>query len=76
MACDNDPRARQGPSPGYTYKGDSWTTVHMWNFMRAVRSRNVVIVVLGHNAALACHMANESHFRKNSVTDAARPIKG
>ena len=48
----------------------------MWNFMRAVRSRNVVIVVLGHNAALACHMANESHFRKNSVTDAARPIKG
>jgi len=24
--------------------------------------------VFGHNAALACHMANESYFRHNSVT--------
>jgi len=28
--------------------------------------------VFGHNAALACHMANESYFRKAAVTwDAA-----
>jgi hypothetical protein len=24
--------------------------------------------VFGHNAALACHMANESYFRKSAVT--------
>jgi hypothetical protein len=48
--------------------------------MQAVRSRKPVVedVVFGHNAALACHMANESYFRKNSVTwDAASGhIKG
>jgi hypothetical protein len=35
-------------------------------------------VVFGHNAALACHMANESYFRKNSVTwdPVSRTIKG
>ena len=32
----------------------------------------------GHHAALACHMANESYFRKNAVywDDASKSIKG
>jgi predicted dehydrogenase len=47
---------------------------HLATFFNAVRSRKPVVedVVFGHNAALACHMANESYFRKDSVTwDAA-----
>jgi hypothetical protein len=34
-------------------------------------------VVFGHNAALACHMANESYFRKGSVSwdEAAKTIR-
>ena len=67
---------------GYTYKGDSWDDLkpHMWNFLQAVRTRKPVVedAVFGHNAALACHMANESYFRKSTVTwDAASSqIKG
>jgi len=45
----------------------------------AVRSRKPVVedVVFGHNAALACHMANESYFRKTGVywDDASKSIK-
>jgi predicted dehydrogenase len=60
----------------YTYKGDSWDDVkpHLWNYFEHVRSRAPVVedAVFGHNAALACHMANESYFRKAPVTwDAA-----
>ena len=55
-------------------------TPHLANFFDAVRTRRPVVedVVFGHNAALACHMANESYFRKTSVTwDAvAKTIKG
>ncbi|HET9636870.1 MAG TPA: Gfo/Idh/MocA family oxidoreductase [Gemmatimonadaceae bacterium] len=42
---------------------------HLANFFDAVRTRKPVVedVVFGHNAALACHMANESYFRKTSV---------
>ena len=67
---------------GYTYKGDSWDDLrpHLWNFFEAVRTRKPVVedAVFGHNAALACHMANESYFRHASVTwDAASgEIKG
>jgi predicted dehydrogenase len=55
------------------------TYVHLQNFFNAVRSRQPVVedVVFGHNAALACHMANESYFRRTSVTwdDATKTIK-
>jgi len=42
---------------------------HLWNFFEAVRSRKPVLqdAVFGHNAALGCHMANESYFRKKPV---------
>jgi hypothetical protein len=46
----------------------------MGNFFSAVKSRKPVVedAVFGNHAALACHMANESYFRKAPVTfDAA-----
>jgi predicted dehydrogenase len=60
----------------YTYRGNSWDDVkpHLWNYFQHVRSRTPVVedAVFGHNAALACHMANESYFRRAAVTwDAA-----
>jgi len=43
---------------------------HLWNFFQAVKSRQPVTedAVFGHHAALACHMANESYFRKSAVS--------
>jgi predicted dehydrogenase len=43
---------------------------HLATFFDAVRARKPVTedAVFGHHAALACHMANESYFRKGSVT--------
>jgi predicted dehydrogenase len=42
---------------------------HLWNFFQAVKTRQPVVenAVFGHNAALACHMANESYFRNSAV---------
>ncbi|MBV9180683.1 MAG: Gfo/Idh/MocA family oxidoreductase [Acidobacteria bacterium] len=42
---------------------------HLWNFFQAVRTRQPVVenASFGHNAALACHLANESYFRKTAV---------
>jgi predicted dehydrogenase len=61
---------------GVNYKGDSWDDLrpHLWNYFQAVRAHKPVTedAVFGHNAALACHMANESYFRHSAVTwDAA-----
>jgi len=54
------------------YAGPSWDDIkpHLWNYFQAVRSRKPVTedVVFGHHAALACHMANESYFRKSAVS--------
>ena len=65
-----------------TYQGTSYDEVkpHLWNFFEAVRSRKPVVedAVFGHHAALACHMANESYFRKTAVywDEASKTIKG
>jgi predicted dehydrogenase len=65
-----------------TYKGDDWDDLrpHLWTFFQAVKSRKPVTedALFGHHAALACHMANESYFRKAPTTwDAANStIKG
>ena len=42
---------------------------HLWKFFQAVRSRKPVLqdAVFGHNAALGCHLANESYYRKSPV---------
>ncbi len=58
-------------SEGVTYRGDDWDDLrpHLWNFFKAVKSRNSVTedAVFGNHAAIACHMANESYFRKAPV---------
>jgi len=71
--------AKPGKEPiteGFTYRGVPFDEEkpHLWKFFQGVRNRQPVTedAVFGHNAALACHMANESYFRKSAVTwDAA-----
>jgi hypothetical protein len=62
---------REPISEDTVYKGNDWDDVrpHLWNFFRAVKSRNPVTedAVFGNHAAIACHMANESYFRKTPV---------
>ncbi len=70
--------AEHDPKPGHeplmndiVYRGNDWDDVrpHLWNFFQAVRMRNPVAedAVFGNHAAIACHMANESYFRKKPV---------
>jgi len=63
--------AKQAGGETVTYQGPPYddTKPHLWNFFEAVRTRKPVVedVVFGHHAALACHMANESYFRKSAV---------
>ncbi len=51
--------------------GPDWDDVkpHLWNFFQATKSRKQVAenAVFGNHAAIACHMANESYFRKKAV---------
>jgi predicted dehydrogenase len=68
----NDPAPGKEPAPeSITYNGNDYDDLrpHLWKFFEAVRSRQPVVqdVVFGHNAALACHLANESYFRKSPV---------
>jgi hypothetical protein len=64
-----------------SYRGTSYDALrpHLTRFFDAVRTRKAVVedAVFGNHAALACHMANESYFRKSAVTfdPAARTIK-
>ena len=69
---ENDPKLGQEPMPEtVSFKGPDYDDMHahLWNFFQAVRSRNPVVedAVFGHNAALACHMANESYFSRRAV---------
>ncbi len=71
--AENDEKlSRLPPQESITYRMPDFddTRPHLANFFDAVRTRRPVVedVVFGHNAALACHMANESYFRKNAVT--------
>ena len=70
--------AEYGSQPGHEpidsqteFSGDDWDDVrpHLWNFFQAVISRKPVAedAVFGNHAAIACHMANESYFRKTAV---------
>ena len=53
------------------YRGNDWDDLrpHLFNFFQAVRTRKPVVedAVFGNHAAVACHMANESYFRKKTV---------
>ena len=71
--AENDARVeKEALTQSITFRGHEYDdiTPHLANFFNAVRTRKPVVedVVFGHNAALACHMANESYFRKNVVT--------
>lgn len=69
---ENDPQLGHEPMPEtISFRGPDYDDLkpHLWNFFEAVRSRKPVVedAVFGHHAALACHMANESYFRKTAV---------
>jgi len=79
---EHDPKPGQEPTTQTTsLKGDDYDDLkpHLWKFFEAVRTRKPVVqdAVFGHHAALACHMANESYFRKGPVfwDEAAQMIK-
>jgi predicted dehydrogenase len=81
--AENDEKlAKLPPQESTTYRMPDFDDLrpHLANFFDAVRTRRPVVedVVFGHNAALACHMANESYFRKTSVTwdPVSKTIKG
>jgi predicted dehydrogenase len=68
----NDPKLGHEPMlETVTFRGPNYDDVrlHLWNFFEAVRTRKPVVedAVFGHNAALACHMANEAYFHKAAV---------
>ena len=76
--AEHDPSTGQGTHSRrlHAITGDSWDELkpHLWTFFQAVRNNGSVTedAVFGHNAALACHMANESYFRHAPTTwDAA-----
>jgi predicted dehydrogenase len=77
---ENDPKMRALPLPEtLTIHGPHFddTRPHLQNFFDAVRSRRPVVqdATFGHHAALACHMANESYFRKSAVSwDAGKRV--
>lgn len=71
--AEHDPVPGKEPLAESTiYRGPSYDEVkpHLWTFFEAVRTRKPVTedAVFGNHAALACHMANESYFRKGAVT--------
>ncbi len=69
---EHDPKPGQEPAPeSISFKGNDYDDLrpHLWNFFEAVRSRKPLLqdALFGHNAALGCHMANESYFRGKPV---------
>jgi len=69
---EHDPPPGKEPAPeSVSYRSVSWDELkpHLWTFLQAARSRKPVTedAVFGANAAIACHMANESYFRKSAV---------
>jgi hypothetical protein len=70
---EHDPKIGQAPmTETISFSGPDYDEIspHLWNFFEAVRSRKPVVedAVFGANAALACHMANDSYFRRSAVT--------
>jgi predicted dehydrogenase len=75
------PPGKEPISDDTVYRGNEWDDVrpHLWNFFQAVKSRKPVTedAVFGNHAAIACHMANESYFRKAPVyfDESAKALK-
>jgi predicted dehydrogenase len=72
--AENDPKLAALPplKDMQTFQGVSSDELrpHLENFFHSVVTRKPVVedVVFGHNAAAACHMANQSYFQKAPVT--------
>jgi len=80
--AENDPKIGHEPMlETVAFRGPDYDDMkpHLWKFFEAVRFRKPVVedAIFGHHAALACHMANESYFRKTAVSwdDASKTIK-
>jgi predicted dehydrogenase len=80
--AEHDPKIGKEPTHEDTlYRGHDWDDMrpHLNVFFEAVKSRQSVTedAVFGNNAAIACHMANESYFRKKPVTwdEASKTVK-
>ena len=80
--AEHDPVPGHEPAPeSISFRSVSFDELrpHLWNFFQSVRSRKPVVedAIFGHHAALACHMANESYFRKSAVywDESAKTIK-
>jgi predicted dehydrogenase len=75
--AEHDPAPGKEPVlEGFTYRGDSWDDErpHLWRYFQGVKNHQQVTedAVFGNNAALACHMSNQSYFLKSAVVwDAA-----
>jgi predicted dehydrogenase len=70
---EHDPIPGQEPAPEtVTFEGNDYDDLkpHLYKFFQSVRSRQPVLqdALFGNNAALACHLANESYFRGHAVT--------
>jgi hypothetical protein len=70
---EHDPQLGKEPvREGTVYKGHNWDDMrpHLNVFFQAVKSRKPARqdAVFGNNAAIACHVANESYFRQKPVT--------
>jgi predicted dehydrogenase len=70
--AEHDARPGQEPiNSDQVYRGNDWDDLrpHLNTFFEAVRTRQPVVedAVFGNHAAIACHMANESYFRKKTV---------
>lgn len=69
---EHDPAPGNEPiTEAVTINGDDYDDLkpHLARFFDAVRTRRPVVqdAVFGHNAAMACHMANESYFQGKPV---------
>jgi predicted dehydrogenase len=80
--AEHDTKPGKEPAPeSVMYRSISFDDVkpHLSNFFQAVRTRQPVVedALFGHHAALACHMANESYFRKTAVSwdESSKSIK-
>lgn len=78
----NDPPLGKEPMHDDTvYHGHDWDDLrpHLNVFFESVKSRKPVTedAVFGNHAAVACHMANESYFRKKTVVwdEASKTLK-
>jgi predicted dehydrogenase len=80
--AEHDPQLGKEPvHEDVVYHGHDWDDVrpHLNVFFQSVKSRKPVTEdhVFGNHAAIACHMANESYFRKRPVVwdEASKTIK-